>query len=89
MQTNKPKTYAPKARRDFIAAVTCRAAIFGLTAERFAEAREKQKLAVGWVELPRNPAPSLQTREDIHAYLDKLRGALEKVIADGARTEIR
>ncbi len=31
MQTNKLKTYAPKARQDFIAAVTRRAAKFGLT----------------------------------------------------------
>ena len=31
MQTTKLKTYAPKARRDFIAAVTRRAAQYGLT----------------------------------------------------------
>ncbi len=34
MDTGKLKTYAPKARRDFIAAVTRRAAKFGLTGSR-------------------------------------------------------
>ncbi|WPL18770.1 Type I restriction-modification system methyltransferase subunit [Thiorhodovibrio winogradskyi] len=46
MQTNKLKTYAPKARRDFIAAVTRRAGLFGLSAERIAEAREEGELLV-------------------------------------------
>ncbi|MBK5969194.1 MULTISPECIES: BREX-1 system adenine-specific DNA-methyltransferase PglX [Thiorhodovibrio] len=46
MQTNTLKTYAPKGRRDFIAAVTRRAALFGLSAERIAEAREEGELLV-------------------------------------------
>ncbi|MEA3643394.1 MAG: BREX-1 system adenine-specific DNA-methyltransferase PglX, partial [Lamprobacter sp.] len=37
---------APKARRDFIAAVTRRAGLFGLSAERIAEAREEGELLV-------------------------------------------
>jgi len=44
MQTNKLKTYAPKARRDFIAAVTRRAGLFGLTASGIAPAREEGEL---------------------------------------------
>ncbi len=35
------------------------------------------------------PDGYLKTQADIDAYLDKLRGALEKVIADGDRIEIR
>ena len=35
------------------------------------------------------PKPYLETQADIDAYLDKLRTALEKVIADGDRIEIR
>lgn len=44
MQTNKLKTYAPKARRDFIAAATRRAGLFGLTATGIAPAREEGEL---------------------------------------------
>jgi hypothetical protein len=44
MQTNKLKTYAPKARRDFIAAVTRRAAAFGLTAKEIKPNREEGEL---------------------------------------------
>jgi hypothetical protein len=35
------------------------------------------------------PKPYLETREDIDAYLGKLRSALEKIIAAGDRVEIR
>jgi hypothetical protein len=35
------------------------------------------------------PKPYLETQADIDAYLDKLRTALEKVIAAGDRVEIR
>ena len=35
------------------------------------------------------PKPYLETQEDIDAYLDKLRTALEKLIAAGDRIEIR
>jgi len=44
MNTNKIKTYAPKARRDFIAAVTRRAAKFGLTANGATPVREEGEL---------------------------------------------
>ena len=44
MQTNKIKTHAPKARRDFIAAVTRRAAKFGLTAKGVSPNREEGQL---------------------------------------------
>jgi hypothetical protein len=44
MQTNRLKTYAPKARRDFIAAVTRRAAKFGLTASGISPNREEGQL---------------------------------------------
>jgi hypothetical protein len=44
VQTNKLKTYAPKARRDFIAAVTRRAAAFGLTAKEIKPNREEGEL---------------------------------------------
>lgn len=44
MQTNRLKTYAPKARRDFIAAVTRCAGLFGLTATGIAPAREEGEL---------------------------------------------
>ena len=35
------------------------------------------------------PKPYLETQDDIDAYLDKLRTALEKAIADGDRIEVR
>ena len=44
MQTSKLKTYAPKARRDFIAAVTRRAAKFGITAKDISPNREEGEL---------------------------------------------
>ena len=44
MNTNKIKTYAPKARRDFIAAVTRRAGTFGLTAKGTSPVREEGQL---------------------------------------------
>ncbi|MBK1646573.1 hypothetical protein CKO25_18375 [Thiocapsa imhoffii] len=44
MQTAKLKTYAPKARRDFIAAVTRRAAKLGLTAKGVSPIRDEGQL---------------------------------------------
>jgi hypothetical protein len=44
MNTSKLKTYAPKARRDFIAAVTRRAVKFGLTAKGVSPSREEGQL---------------------------------------------
>jgi type II restriction/modification system DNA methylase subunit YeeA len=44
MNTNKIKSYAPKARRDFIAAVTRRAGAFGLSAKGTAPVREEGQL---------------------------------------------
>jgi hypothetical protein len=44
MQTAKLSTYAPKARRDFIAAVTRRAALFGLTSNGISQIREEGQL---------------------------------------------
>jgi len=35
------------------------------------------------------PKPYLETQDDIDAYLDKLRTALETVIAAGDRIEVR
>lgn len=46
MQTNKLKSYAPKARRDFIAAVTRRAAAFGLSAQGIEPSREEGQLVI-------------------------------------------
>ena len=46
MQTTKLKTYAPKARRDFIAAVTRRAASFGLSAKGISPIREEGEVVV-------------------------------------------
>jgi hypothetical protein len=44
MDTIKLKTYAPKARRDFISAVTRRAAKLGITAKGVSPNREKGQL---------------------------------------------
>ena len=46
MQTTKLKTYAPKARREFIAAVTRRAASFGLSAKGISPVREEGEVVV-------------------------------------------
>ena len=46
MQTTKLKTYAPKARCDFIAAVTRRAASFGLSAKGISPVREEGEVVV-------------------------------------------
>ena len=46
MQTSKLKSYAPKARRDFIAAVTRRAAAFGLSAQAIEPSREEGQLVI-------------------------------------------
>ena len=35
------------------------------------------------------PKPYLENQGDVDAYLDKLRTALEKAIADGDRIEVR
>jgi hypothetical protein len=44
MDTSKLKTYAPKARRDFISAVTRRAAKLGITAKGVSPNREEGQL---------------------------------------------
>jgi hypothetical protein len=44
MQTSHLKNHAPKARRDFIAAVTRRAAKFGITAKGISPNREEGEL---------------------------------------------
>ena len=46
MDTSKLKTYAPKARREFIAAVTRRAAKFGITAKGVSPVREEGQLVI-------------------------------------------
>ena len=46
MQTNKLKTYAPKARQDFIAAVIRRATKFGLTAKGVSPVSEEGQLVI-------------------------------------------
>jgi hypothetical protein len=143
MQTSKLKTYAPKARRDFIAAVTRRAAKFGLTAKGTSPFREEGQLvfiegqpypkAVGTqrrkladrikqqsfqqvMEAAAEQAPKpgvnddkpkpyvkrrvvkasalapkalLETQEDVDAYLNKLRQALECAINSNECVEIR
>ena len=46
MDTSKLKTYAPKARREFIAAVTRRATKFGVTAKDVSPVREEGQLVI-------------------------------------------
>jgi len=46
MDTSPLKRYAPKARRDFIAAVTRRAAKFGITAKGVSSNREEGQLVL-------------------------------------------
>lgn len=46
MDRSKLKTYAPKARRDFIRAVTDRAAIYGLTEDKIEPVTEKGDVAI-------------------------------------------
>jgi len=46
MNRNKLKTYAPKARRDFIKAVTDRAAFYGLTKDRIEPISEQGNVAI-------------------------------------------
>ncbi|MBL7204808.1 MAG: BREX-1 system adenine-specific DNA-methyltransferase PglX [Desulfobacteraceae bacterium] len=46
MNTNKLKVYAPKARRDFIKAVTDRAAFYGLTKEKIEPVSEQGDVAI-------------------------------------------
>jgi hypothetical protein len=46
MNTNKIKAYAPKARTDFIEAVTRRAAKFGITEKEIAPVEEKGELVL-------------------------------------------
>ena len=44
MNTSQLKAYAPKARKDFLAAVTAQAAIFGITKDSIAPAQTKGDL---------------------------------------------
>ena len=46
MDTARLKTYAPKARRDFITAVARRAAKFGITAKGVSPVREEGQLII-------------------------------------------
>lgn len=46
MNTGQLKDYAPQARRDFIAAVTDRAAFYGLTANEITEVQERGDVAI-------------------------------------------
>jgi type II restriction/modification system DNA methylase subunit YeeA len=46
MDRNKLKTYAPQARRDFIQAVTDRAAVFGLTPDKIEPIKEQGDVAI-------------------------------------------
>ena len=50
MKRNKLKTYAPQARRDFIAAVTERAAFHGLTAQEIVPIVEQGDVATARVQ---------------------------------------
>ncbi len=55
INTNALKTYAPKARKDFIAAMITRAAKFGITKEAITEQREQGDVViVGADALPKN-----------------------------------
>ena len=65
MNRNKLKTYAPQARRDFIAAVTDRAAFYGLTAEKIEPVVEEGDVAViGDTAFPRDVANKRQKIEE-------------------------
>ena len=46
MDTKQLKTYGPKARREFIAAVTDRAGLFGLTKKEIAPVTQKGDVAI-------------------------------------------
>jgi hypothetical protein len=55
MNRNKLKNYAPRARRDFIAAVTDRAACFGLTRQEIEPITEQGDVAmIGGTPFPYN-----------------------------------
>ncbi|MBL7205673.1 MAG: hypothetical protein ISS63_15310 [Desulfobacteraceae bacterium] len=57
MNRNKLKAYAPKARRDFIKAVTDRAAFYGLTTEKIEHIIEQRDVAIiGGTQFPRDMA---------------------------------
>ncbi len=73
MQTTKLKTYAPKARRDFIAAVTRRAAQYGLTATGIEEEEPWPSAAEsfrdGWRDIEAGRVHPIATLWDgIHRY---------------------
>jgi hypothetical protein len=67
MQTAKLKTYAPKARRDFIAAVTRRAAQYGLTATDIEPMREEGQVVI-IAGQPYPKAVGTQRRKLVAAY---------------------
>ena len=65
MNRSKLKTYAPQARRDFIAAVTDRATFYGLTAEKIEPVVEEGDVAViGDTAFPRDVANKRQKIEE-------------------------
>jgi hypothetical protein len=65
MNKTKLKNYAPQARRDFIQAMTDRAAYFGLTAEKVEPVVERGDVAVmGGREFPRAVAQKRKALED-------------------------
>lgn len=65
MDTSKLKKYAPQARKDFIAAVTDRAATFGLTAKKMEPVDQKGDVAViGTRAYPRSVAAKRKRLED-------------------------
>ncbi len=69
MDTSNLSRYAPKARRDFIAAVTRCAAKFGLTAKGISPAREQAQL----VFIEEQPYP-----KDVGAQRQKLAARIEQ-----------
>ena len=65
MNRNKLKTYAPKARRDFIKAVTDRAAFYGLTKEKIEPITEQGDVAIiGGKPFPREVAKKRKRLEE-------------------------
>ena len=70
MNRNKLKSYAPEARRDFIAAVTARAAHFGLTAKKIEPMTEEGDVAI----IAGRPFPQAvgEKRKKLEARINKL-----------------
>jgi len=65
MNRNKLKAYAPKARRDFIKAVTDRAAIYGLTKGKIEQANVQGDVAIiGGKPFPRDVAKKRKRLEE-------------------------